>query len=224
MNKLYTIIYYTSNRETEEFENKVKSKLLGVSGDIPIISVSQKPITLGKNICVGDVGASDHNLFRQILTGCKEATTPFVISCEADCLYPPDYFNFTPTSLENCYRFNNLYILNQWGTGDWGGFWPKSTAPFAQIAKRDWYISEIEKAMTGRPYWSKDGDRTRIKIFMDIKSGWTNAKIKNPILSLKTGNGMRVHTKPTGFPVAEIPYWGKAEDLRRELWPVQTGS
>ena len=210
----FTIIYYTSNREKESFEKKIKDKLLSVCGDIPIVSVSQRPIDLGKNICVGDVGASDPNLFRQILIGCKEAKTPYIISCEADCLYPPDYFQFVPKG-DDCYRFNNLYILNQWGEGDWGGFWPKTTAPFAQITKREWYIKEIEKALEGKPKWS---EHYRVQIFMDGKKGWTASEIKNPIVSLKTGQGMRVHTKATGEPIAEIPYFGKAEDLRKELW------
>ena len=67
---LFTIIYYTSNKEDEAFEGKTRKKLLEVCGDIPIISVSQKPIDFGKNICVGDVGACDANLYRQIQIGC----------------------------------------------------------------------------------------------------------------------------------------------------------
>jgi len=215
---LYTIIYYTSNREDEAFEKKIKDKLLEVCGNIPIISVSHKPIDFGKNICVGDVGACDHNLFRQIWLGCKEAQTPYVISCEADCLYPPDYFQFVPEDEADCYRFDNLHILNQWGKGEWGGFWPKTTAPFAQITKREWYINEIEKALEGKPYWCEDGDRYRVRIFMDGPKGWKTRKAENPIISLKTGNGLRVHTNATGDPVSEIPYWGTAEGLRRELW------
>lgn len=216
MKNLITGIYYTSNKEDEAFENKIKDKLLAVCGDIPIISVSHKPIKLGKNICVGDVGASDHNLFRQVLMGCREAKTPYVISCEADCLYPPEYFQFIPDAIWDNYRFDNLYILNEWGKGDWGGFWPKTTAPFAQITKTDWYIKEIEKALKFKPVWTKD--QYRVPIFMSGSLEWKTCSIPNPIISLKTGKGMRRHTKATGEPVAEIPYWGSAGDLRRELW------
>lgn len=92
MKDLLTVIYYTSNREEKEFENKVKAKLLEVIGKLPLISVSQKPIDFRKNICVGDVGVCDANLFRQIQIGCEAANTPFVISAETDCLYPPEYF------------------------------------------------------------------------------------------------------------------------------------
>ena len=216
MNKQITAIFYTSNKEDEVFENKIKDKLLAVCGDIPIVSISQKPIELGKNICVGDVGASDHNLFRQILMGCREAQTPYIISCEADCLYPPEYFQFIPDGIWGNYRFNNLYILNEWGKGEWGGFWPKTTAPFAQITNREWYIKEIEKALEGKPEWTED--QYRVPIFMDGSLGWNECSMPNPIISLKTGRGMRKHTKATGEPVAELPHWGKATDLRRSLW------
>ncbi len=214
MNNLYTIVYYTSNREDETFEKKIKDKLLSVCGNIPIISVSQKPIDLGQNICVGDVGTSDHNLFRQILIGCQAVKTPYIISCEADCLYPPDYFQFVPGDFY-CYRFKPNFILEAWGKDSYGGFFPKGTAPFAQIAKRDWYVKEIEKAMVGRPLWSP-GDRNRVMIF--LQPDWKTIELKNPIISLKTGNGMRKHTQVDGNCVFELPYWGKSGDLRKELW------
>ncbi|MCK9371413.1 hypothetical protein M0R04_15975 [Candidatus Dojkabacteria bacterium] len=52
-----TIVYCSSNMEKEEFEGKIKENLVKVCGDLPIISVTQKPINLGTNICVGeDIG------------------------------------------------------------------------------------------------------------------------------------------------------------------------
>src|SRR5438876_1031131 len=114
-----TIIYYTSNREDPDFERRVQENLLKVSGGLPIISVSHKPIDLGTNICVGEVGVSGFNMFgvsgfymfRQVAIACEAATTPFVISAEADCLYPPDYFEFRPVELDRCYRDSNLYVM-----------------------------------------------------------------------------------------------------------------
>jgi hypothetical protein len=216
MKDLFTIIYYTSNREDESFENKIKEKLLAVCGDIPIISVSQKPIDLGKNICVGDVGACDANLFRQIQVGCEAATTPFVISAEADCLYPPDYFQFVPDDTSEYYRFGPLYILNKWGTGAWGGFFQKSTAPFAQITKREYWLRELERAFVGRPLWSPHSDRFHLALF--LAHDWKTCELKNPIINIKTGQGMRKHTEVGEHCFHEIPYWGKGEDLRKEIW------
>ena len=66
-----TILYYTSNREGEEFEGRIRQNILNVKGDLPIISISHKPIDFGENICVGDVGVSGFNMFRQIQIGLK---------------------------------------------------------------------------------------------------------------------------------------------------------
>jgi hypothetical protein len=216
MKDLFTIIYYTSNREDEAFEAKIKKKLLSVCGDNPIISVSQKPINLGKNICVGDVGANDFNLFRQIQIGCQAVKTPFVISVEADCLYPPDYFQFKPDNEAEYYRFGPLYILNKWGAGDWGEFWPKSTAPFAQITKREYWLNELEKIFIDKPLWNIKGEHFRLPLFLD--RDWKNVILDKPIVNLKTGQGMRKNTRVDGNCIDEIPYWGKGENLRKELW------
>jgi len=216
MNDLYTILFYTSNREKESFEKKIKDKLLAVCGDIPIVSVSQKPIDLGKNICVGEVGACDHNLFRQIQIGCQAITTPYVISCEADCLYTPDYFQFIPNN-DNYYRFIPLYILEAWGKDDYGGFFLKTTAPFAQITKREYWLSELEREFKNRPQWLPNGDKYHLSLFLN--KDWKEITLKNPIISLKTGDGMRKHTQVSLTDmVNELPYFGKAEDLRKELW------
>src|SRR4030042_1521512 len=107
-----TILYYTSNREKPYFEKRIQGNLLKVCGDVPIISISQKPIDLGTNICVGDVGASGFNMFRQVQIGCEHAKTKFVISAEADCLYPPDYFQFVPERDDRCYRNSHLYVMH----------------------------------------------------------------------------------------------------------------
>ncbi len=189
---------------------------MAVCGDIPIVSVSQKPIDLGKNICVGEVGACDFNLFRQIQIGCMEATSPYVISCEADCLYPPDYFQFVPNG-DNYYRFNPLYILEKWGKDSYGGFFPKETAPFAQITKREYWLSELDREFKDKPSWLPNNDKYHLNLFLD--RDWKDCILKNPIVSLKTGDGMRKHTQVSmKTMVNDIPYWGNAEVLRKELW------
>lgn len=91
MNK--TIIYYTSNREYQSFERSIQQTIIENSNGIPIISVSQKPIDFGENICIGDIGTSELNILRQIRIGAVCAKTDFVIPCESDILYPPDFFS-----------------------------------------------------------------------------------------------------------------------------------
>jgi hypothetical protein len=92
-----TVIYYTSNyleKKNPYFVANTKKQLLKAIGDIPLISVSQEPMDFGKNICLGIIGRSHLNIYRQILEGCKAATTKFVALAEDDILYSPEHFDF----------------------------------------------------------------------------------------------------------------------------------
>lgn len=98
MNNL-TIIYYTSNRLDKVnpyFLRKTREQLLRAVGDFPIVIVSQKPMIFGKNsinVNMGDIGRSHLNIYRQILEGCKAATTEFVAMAEDDILYSYEHFH-----------------------------------------------------------------------------------------------------------------------------------
>ena len=146
-----TILYYTSNKEDPNFENRIKENLLKNCGGLPIISISHKPIDLGKNICVGDVGASGFNMFRQVQIGLKEVKTEFVISAEADCLYPPDYFTYRPPKNNRCYRNSNLYVMPD--LRDYY-FYKEEGATHAQHIGRDFYLDRLNFLFEGAPEWS----------------------------------------------------------------------
>lgn len=208
-----TLIYYTSNQEDPNFEKRVQENLLKVSGNLPIISVSQKPINLGKNICVGDVGVSGFNMFRQVQIACEQASTKFVISAEADCLYPPDYFKFIPPRDDVPYRDSNLYVMP-----DKRSFFfrKEEGATHAQIVGRNFYLSTLKKLFEGAPKWStkeKNFPKERTKksdIFQDIKY-W---KSKNPVFQIKTHRGMRYYTHSDRTPIPKLPYWGVGTKVR----------
>lgn len=213
-----TIIYYTSNRENPEFERKVQENLLKNCGGLPIISVSQKPIKLGKNICVGDVGTSGFNMFRQVQIACEAAKTKFVISAEADCLYPPDYFKFIPPRIDVPYRNSNLYVMPD--RRDYF-FYKKEGATHAQIVGREFYLQALQKLFEGAPRWSVEE-----KNFPKERFGKTDVfdeilywKSKNPVFQIKTHKGMRYYTHSDRTPIYELPYWGKSIDVRKQyLW------
>jgi hypothetical protein len=208
-----TIIYYTSNREDSEFEERVRANLIKVSEGLPIISVSQKPVNLGKNICIGDVGTSGFNMFRQVEIACKAATTPFVISAEADCLYPPDYFKFRPKEANKCYRNSNLYVMPD--HRDYF-FYKEEGATHAQIVGREYYLETLEKLFIGAPDWS-----TTEKNFPKERFGKNDIfdkiyywKSDNPVFQIKTHRGMRYYTRSDRTPITELPYWGKGNKIR----------
>lgn len=213
MNPNATIIYYSSNREHSGLEQRVRENILKVCGGLPIISVSQQPIDFGTNICVGDVGASGFNMFRQVQIACKAATTRFIISAEADCLYPPDYFEFRPERDDACFRNNNLYVMPD--ARDYF-FYKKEGATHAQIVGRKYYLDTLEKLFAGAPLWcveEKNFPKERLgknDVFEHIEY-WTS---KNPVFQIKTHKGMRYYTHSDRTPIPSLPYWGEGKKVR----------
>lgn len=209
-----TVIYYTSNRENPAFEQRVRENLLKACRNLPIVSVSQKPIDLGKNICVGDVGTSGFNMFRQVQIACEVATTPFVISAEADCLYPPDYFEFVPKELDICYRDNNLYVMPD--ARDYF-FYKKEGATHAQVIGREYYLQVLNKLFEGAPKWNTEEknfpkERWHKEDVFDHIEYW---KSENPVFQIKTHKGMRYYTHSDRTPILELPYWGSGKAARK---------
>lgn len=101
--KNLTIVYYTANRVAKGIEYSVLRSLK--RHGYPIVSVSQKPMDLGKNIVVPKEYSME-NIYRQVLAGALEAKTEYVALCEDDCLYIPDHFRFRPKAFG--------YNLNRW--------------------------------------------------------------------------------------------------------------
>lgn len=208
-----TIIYCSSNREDPGFEQRVRDNIESVT-DIPIISVTQKPIDFGKNICVGDdIGVTGFNFFRQVLIGCKEATTDFIISAEADCLYPPDYFTYRPPRLDVPYRNSNLYVMPDLRSYF---FYKEEGATHAQIVGREFYIKTLEKLFEGAPKWSateKNFPKERLgkdDVFDTIE----HYRTENPVVQIKTHKGMRYYTRSDRTPIYSLPYWGEGTKFR----------
>lgn len=208
MNK--TVIYYTANRENEVFEQKIRDGIAKCG--LPIISVSQRPIDLGTNICVGDVGHSYLNAFRQLLIGCKVATTEYVVMAEADCLYPATgYFDYKPSNPdpETIYTYDNVWVL--WK--DKGPFRHKPQTHASIIYNREFLINLLEDSLKGLPEWSREKvgfpfytDKHKFEHFTG-----------DAIISLKTGDGIQKGTR-TDDKINELPYWGTAEELRGKIW------
>lgn len=219
-----TVVYYTSNREDEVFEQKIRKKLLASIGHLPLISVSQKPIDFGYNICVGDVGVSDQNVHRQLQIGALKATTPFIISAESDCIYPKEYFKFNPPIVDRAYRCDNVFILNKNG----GGFRRKAYSECGQIAGREYLIKSIDKFFEGKGQWSTEkikghGLRYLFGYYHSLDAGdapWDFFHTVLPIINIKTDKGLHKSTRVNLYdkPVDILPFWGSADQIRKEMF------
>lgn len=208
-----SIIYYTSNREDPGFEQRVRDNILKNCGGLPIVSVSHQPIDFGHNVCVGDVGVSGFNMFRQVLIGLEAATTEFVISAEADCLYPPDYFTYRPPRDDVPYRNTNLYVMPDKRSFF---FYKEEGATHAQIVGREFYMARLRHLFEGAPQWApeeKNFPKERGK-GEDVFDKIEYYRTENPVFQIKTHRGMRYYTHSDRTPIPEIPYWGDGKVCR----------
>ena len=225
-----TVIYYTANTEDGGFEEKIRENILKHIGDVPLISVSQKPLPgFGKNICVGVHDNCYANEFRQVQIALNEVKTPYVLTAEADTLYPPEYFSFKPPKLVEHYRYTNVWVhynlYDGWiserkktGVGGTPKFYFKGNSNAAQAIGRDFWLNDINKALEGKKEWfTKEDKMPPIPIVpFDKRYFW---KSDNPVVTFKTGKGVRRYTDVLNKDYKEsLPYWGTAKDLRKEMF------
>ena len=208
-----SVLYYSSGRERRDFEQRVIDNLLKVCGDLPIVSVTQYPLNLGENICVGDVGVSGFNMFRQVEIALRHCRSRFVVSAEADCLYPPDYFYFTPERDDVCYRDSNLYVMPD--ARDYF-FYKKEGATHAQVVGREFYLETLTTLFRGAPQWCTEEKNFPKERWgkKDVFSKIEYFRTDNPVVQIKTHAGMRYYTHSERTPVYELPYWGLGKATR----------
>jgi hypothetical protein len=210
-----TIIYYTANMENPEFENKIIENLKRQAGDIPIISVSRKPMDLGKNICIGEQPVCYSNSWKQLLLGLKEAKTRFCLAAESDCLYPPEYFQFIPPRDDLVYRYNNVWC--SWKRRS--AFYKKPRCEGAQMCGRKYWIERLEAMLGGHEGWQPmETLATTLvtRIFPDEdRASWG----VNPVITFKTGQGMGGRTSLIRNSRAmSLPYWGDFNIIYNQLF------
>jgi hypothetical protein len=144
-----TIIYYTSNyleKKNPYFVGNTKKQLIKAAAGLPIISVSQEPMDFGtKNVCLGDIGRSHLNIYRQILEGCKNASTEFVAMAEDDVLYSWEHFHSDrPNGEEFLYDMNKVSIFT-WTKPPMFSFRTKRRVVNHLIAPRTMLIEALEE-------------------------------------------------------------------------------
>jgi glycosyltransferase involved in cell wall biosynthesis len=106
-----TVLFYTSNVISNKILDPVVRSLK--RHNLPIVSISQKKMELGTNIVVPKE-RSLQNIYRQVLSGAKKATTKYVALCEDDCLYISEHFQYRPKKAPFAYNLNRwLLHLNE---------------------------------------------------------------------------------------------------------------
>ncbi len=221
-----TVLYYSASTEDPKFEANIRKNLLANMGDLPLISVTQEPVSdFGQNICVGKQVNCYGNEYRQIQLGLREVKTKYVITAEADFLYPPEYFQFQPGDADY-YRFNNVWVYYVRRERSWNA-WAQKTAYFkrnsdgAQIIKKDFWLDAIKKDIGEEEKWyTEENKASFIKhthMGTDQNNTWTS---ENPVITFKTYDGVRRKTHIECKVIMEdtFPYWGDMGELKNKMF------
>lgn len=101
------IIFYTDNQLNIKIARAVQKQLKSIG--LPIASASLKPMpNFGKNIHV-PLKRGVLTMFKQILAALEASDADIVFFCEADVLYHPSHFEFTPPKKDVFYYNVNLW-------------------------------------------------------------------------------------------------------------------
>jgi len=214
-----TIIYYTDNTLESLFEKRVQQELIKAAEGKRIISVSQKPMDFGDNICVGDIGRSHHSLFYQALTGAKSADTKYIALAEHDCMYTSEHFNWFPLDDEYFYYNVNHWFV-QWTGSNIDGMYSyhRRKCMSNLICNRELFIKAVEEKIKmletgfeikkGQPGACEPGVCDNRKAFIEAKRQW--AAIKDVGKEKFSARSFR-----TVLPNLDIRHGGNFSGMRR---------
>ena len=148
----------------------------------------------------------------------KAVQTEYVITAEADTLYPLEYFRFQPTR-GDFYRYGNVWF-SYVRPGD---LQPrkaiyKKYSDCAQIMKKDFWLKFIE-SMIGddESHWFTKQEKPIMRTpKTDPDLIWES---QNPVITFKTLNNVGRFTSRVSKidSVLSLPYWGNIGELRKEL-------
>jgi len=240
-----TIVYYTSNyldSKNPYFLENTKNQLLKAAKDLPIISVSQLPINLGKNICVSSIGRSHLNIYRQILIGAKASTTKWVALAEDDILYSEQHFNpqfFVKQEFMDGDYF--LYDMNKvslftWTNPPMFSFRSKRRVVNQLIAKRDMLVDALEERFARlevlkktQPeekiikYWGDPGRYEGLLGVTERKTYEFYSWIPSIVFSHEYAYGYEFNQgkkkKQGDLRIIELADWGRAENILKLYKP-----
>lgn len=146
-----TIIYLTDNSLDEEIAELCQRKLQENAQGIPIVSVSQKPIELGKNVCLGEIGRSWISLYKGILAGIEACETPYIGIAEHDVLYTPEHLAWIPPRDDTFYYNHNCWLVEYRSKHPelegMFSYWPRRFALSQLICHKDLLKTSTEEVM-----------------------------------------------------------------------------
>ena len=220
-----TLLYYSSNALPENVANNFRKHLLGTTENkFPIVSVTQKPISLGENICLGEIGQSYYNLYRQMYAGILRVRTKYAALVEDDSLYTMEHFSHRPPNDETIICNKSIWFLDK------EIFWTKKHAGgFAYIVATDLaknILAERFKKFPEEPMprseqkhmWLEIGKEERLGL-KPFETEFFETEIPLVTLCYWQGtHGWPKRNESTSVTATDLDYWGNAKELRNSLF------
>lgn len=212
-----TLLYYTANT-IEDFlgENVRKHLSKANGGKYPIVSVSQKQLDFGENICVDKIGKSYYNCYRQILIGAKTVKTKYLAMCEDDTLYSQEHFTHRPSN-EKVFSYNkNMWYVEE--TEYWNKGW---VGMCTCIVATQYLIDTLAPRFEKYPV-EKDIPKSIFQEpgrFDGAKTEYWSSKV--PILTFNYFGGLGGKAKSVAHPPISkqiLEPYGNCWELKKNFW------
>ena len=201
------IVYYTDSRLEGELAALVRKQIHKASGGMPIVSVSQKPLDFGNNICVGMKPPCYLSLYEQLLAGMEATPSGAVVYlCEHDVFYHPSHFKFIPMREDKIY-----YNLNRFYWNRHKDFFLRSIGKRAlsqAVAYKDVLLAHAKEQVEAR----------NLNIASPCRGPFLNFTSKFPNVDTRHGGNLSTFgkfEKSNKSPrVPSIPHWGTPRRLK----------
>lgn len=217
-----TCVFITANVIPDSFMNTVQGFLLESIDDLPLISVSQKPMDFGFNIVVPEY-RSHVNIYNQALQGAYAAQTTYMALCEDDCLYAPAHFKYRPKKAPFAYNLGywNIYTWQDPSIYNYKG---RKNLGF-MICDRLAFIKAMEERFNKYPdegkvntdVWAEPGkyERQLGVTPQESEEFYTNPpNIKFSHENELSFDGLGTRKRAGELRANDIDYWGKASEVR----------
>jgi len=236
-----TLLLATANRLSDETARRIRANLLDVTqGRYPVVSVSQRPIEFGHNLCVGEIGANKYNAYWQLFIGAQAVETEYVAVIDDDVLYAPCHFEHRPPPGVFFYEKNYWFAQDGkdffWrvsdrqtrGGGMWGCIAQTETLRANLAARFERFPNDSLTIMPDHKIWwgepgIHDGDRLygRHDSYERVESPMPCVVFVHQAAMGYTqlSRWHRRYGTPAPENITErVEPWGTMADLRRQYW------
>ncbi len=212
-----TVLFITANLVPKAWAMLQWEKLQEATSGYPIITIGRED-----GYDIKDTGVkSPENIYRLMLDGAKQATTPYVAIAEDDVLYHKDHFNFYRPSLDTFAYNQNRFALFTWNPVY---SWRNRKSNCSLIAPRELMIEALGERFAKHPNGMNPkhtGELGRERV-----DRWLGVTVRKSIEvysetsiiqfnhELATEDRQQRRRKALGpIKAYDIPFWGRSIDL-----------